>query len=231
MIPRGCAAFFTEMFMKHSLRMLLAVMCCSLCGIARADVAQVEVQALMKGSAMLRIGGQSRLLRAGERSPEGVLLVSSSPREAVIDVKGQRRTLNLSNRIAGNFAEPEQTEVQIARNLNHQYLTTAEINGRQMLVLVDTGANSVAMNGAHARSLGIDYLRKGTPVRVGTAGGVVQGYNVVLDEVSIGGISARYVEATVIDSDSPTQVLLGMTYLQHVTLRERDGIMYLRQKY
>lgn len=220
-----------EVSVKHWLRIVLAVVCCLCGGMARAEVAQVEAQALMKGSAMLRIGGQSRLLRVGERSVEGVLLVSASPREAVIDVKGQRRTLSLSNRIAGGFTEPEQAEIQIARNLNHQYLTTAQINGRQMLVLVDTGANSVAMNSAHARSLGIDYLRKGTPVRVGTAGGVVQGYGIVLDEVSIGGISARYVEATVIDSDSPAQVLLGMTYLQHVTLRERDGIMYLRQKY
>src|SRR5690606_17519430 len=146
-------------------------------------------------------------------------------------VKGQRCTLNMRNRIAATFAEPEQKEDQIARNRNHQYLTTDGINGPQMMVPVSRGANRVALTGAKERRRGIDHLPTGAQERVGTAGGVVQGENVVLDEVSIGGISARYVEAYVIDSDSPTQVLLGMTYLQHVTLRERDGIMYLRQKY
>lgn len=193
-------------------------------------VTRVEAQALMKNSAMLRIDESTRMLRAGERSPEGVLLVSASPREAVVEFDGKRRSLSLSNRIAGTFDEPDKTEVRIPRNDKHQYITSGEINGRRVLVLVDTGANSVAMNSSQATSLGINYS-KGTPTMVGTASGVARGYNVVLDKISIGGISASFVEATVIEGDFPAQILLGTTYLQHVGMREDSGIMYLRQKY
>ncbi|MET0378295.1 MAG: TIGR02281 family clan AA aspartic protease [Spongiibacteraceae bacterium] len=197
-----------------------------------ADAAtRVEAQALMKNSAILRIDQEQRLLRTGQRSPEGVLLVSASPREAVVEIDGRRSTLNLSNRIAGTFEEPDQSEVQIPRNDRHQYITTATINGRRNLVLVDTGANSVALNSIAADRLGLDYQKRGTPIMVSTASGVAQGYSVVLDKIVIGEITASYVDATVIVGSFPTHILLGTTFLQHVGMREENGIMYLRQKY
>lgn len=215
---------------KYRYALFVAGMGVALAAMA-VSVSHVEVQALMKDAAMLRIDQSQHMLHVGERSPEGVRLVAASPREAVIEVEGQRRTLTLSNRIASNFEEPTQTEVQIARNQYQQYLTSAEINGRRVLVQVDTGANSVAMNGNEARNLGIDYQRKGTPTMVGTASGVAQGYAVVLDKVTVGGISASFVEATVIEGNFPMHVLLGTTFLQHVGMREEGGIMYLKQKF
>lgn len=192
---------------------------------------RVEAQALMKNSAILRIDQEQRLLRTGQRSPEGVLLVSASPREAVVEIDGRRSTLSLSNRIAGSFAEPDHSEVQIPRNDRHQYITSATINGRRSLVLVDTGANSVALNSGDADRLGLDYQKRGTPIMVSTASGVAQGYGVVLDKIVIGDISASYVDATVIVGSFPQHILLGTTFLQHVGMREENGIMYLRKKY
>ena len=191
---------------------------------------RIEVQALMQEAAILRIDGQQRLLRSGQRSPEGILLVSADPRRASIEVDGKRRELTLSQRIAGTFEETAPTEIQITRNNNHQYLTNGEINGRRLLMLIDTGANSVALSAAQARDLGIDY-RHGTPSRVSTAGGIKPAWGVTLDKVSIGGIAVNYVPAVVIEGDFPQTALLGITYLKHVGLREDNGIMYLRQKY
>lgn len=199
--------------------------------LAANAAARVEAQALMKNSAILRIDQEQRLLRTGQRSPEGVLLVSASPREAVVEVDGRRSTLNLSNRIAGAFAEPDQSEVQIPRNNLHQYITTATINGRSQQVLVDTGANSVALNSIDADRLGLDYLKRGTPTMINTASGVARGYSVVIDKIVVGDISADYVDATVIVGNFPTHILLGTTFLQHVGMREENGIMYLRKKY
>lgn len=179
---------------------------------------------------MLRIDGQQRLLRSGQRSPEGILLISADARRALVEMDGKRRELTLSQRIAGNFAETEPTEIQITRNNNHQYLTNGEINGRRLLMLIDTGANSVALSAAQARDLGIDY-RRGTPSQVSTAGGVKPAWSITLDKVSIGGIAVNYVPAVVIEGDFPQTALLGITYLKHVGLREDNGIMYLRQKY
>ena len=203
-------------------------------GVLCAAVAQasprVEVQALMKGSALLRIDQEQRLLRTGETSVEGVRLLSATPREAVVEIDGRRSTLTLSSRIAGGFDAPEHVEVQIARSANLQYITTASINGHRIPVLVDTGANSVAMNSADARRLGIDYLR-GAPVRIRTASDVVRGYVVTIDKIVIGNITASYVEATVTEGDFPQRILLGTTFLQHVGMREENGVLYLRQKY
>lgn len=218
--------------MLHYIRMavFIAGLLLGLQSLAGA-AARVEVQALMADSALLRIDGQQHMLHSGQRSPEGVLLISADPRRAVVEIDGHRTELSLSQRIAGTFAETESTEVRIERNERHQYLTTAEINGRRTLVAVDTGANTVALSGEQARALGIDYHKLGTPSRVSTAGGVRAAYALQLDKITVGGIAISYVPAMVIEGDYPEVVLLGMTYLQHVGLREDNGIMYLRQKY
>jgi aspartyl protease family protein len=200
------------------------------CAIALA-LAQIEVQALMQGAAILRIDGAQRMLRSGERSPEGVLLIDADPRRAVVAIAGQRRELHLSQRIAGNFTAVAVNEVKIPRNAARQYLTTGTINGRRALVVVDTGANTVALSSSQARSLGIEFLNSGVPVRANTAGGVKNAYAVTLERVEVGGIAIDRVPATVIEGDAPEHILLGTTFLRHVGMREEDGIMYLRQKY
>lgn len=185
----------------------------------------------MQNAAVLRIDGQQRLLRAGQRSPEGVLLVSATPLAATVEVDGQRHPLSLSRRIAGNFVAPARSEVTIHRDARNQYLTSGLINGVARRMLVDTGASMVALNAADATRLGIDYRRKGQPGRASTAGGVVEAWQVTLDSVSVGGITVHHVPAMVLAGEHPAWVLLGMTYLKHVNLREASGVMVLEQKF
>lgn len=201
------------------------------CGFSSAfAVGSVEVQALMSDAAVLRIGNQQRMLRNGQRSPEGVLLVNADTRRAIIEIDGQRKELTLSQRISGNFVAADTSEVRIERNANAQYLTTASINGRLTTVLVDTGANTVALSGTQAAALGIAYHR-GTPTQVGTASGVAKAYAVQLDSIAVGGVSVPYVPAVVIEGDFPPVTLLGMTYLQRVGMREENGALFLKQKF
>ena len=68
-------------------------------------------------------------------------------------------------------------------------------------------------------------------MRIRTASDVVPGYIVTVDKIAIGNITASYVEATVTEGDFPQRILLGTTFLQHVGMREENGILYLRQKY
>lgn len=196
-----------------------------------AAVPQVEVHALMRDAAVLRIGGQQRLLRKGQRSPEGVLLVSADARGAVIETDGQRHTLGLSQRIAGTFAAADLSEVTIVRNGRNEYLASGEVNGGRLLMLVDTGASMVALSAREAARLGIDFRKLGTPGRAGPAGGVVNAWQVKLDRVSVGGITVHHVPAMVLEGEHPQHLLLGMTYLEHVNLREQEGVMVLQQKY
>ena len=141
-----------------------------------------------------------------------------------IEIDGQRKRLAVSERIGGNFSTPERAVVRVPRDAQLQYRTTAELNGVRMTVIVDTGANIIAMNAAHARSLGFGP-DEGALSRVQTAGAILPARRVTLGSVSVGGIRVNSVEATIIDGPQPSTVLLGMSFLRHVEMREIDAII------
>lgn len=195
-----------------------------------ASAEQIKAVALFKGGAMLEIDGAQHMLRAGQRAGN-VTLISATAREAVVSIGGKEHRLSLSQEILGSYTAPALREVQIPRNEYQQYLTTAEINGFPIASLIDTGANKVAMNSAHARQLGVD-LSQGVATMVGTASGTAPATAVTLSRVAVGGIEASNVEAVVMqDADYPPMVLIGTSYLRHVDMRHNDGILFLRQKF
>ena len=190
---------------------------------------EVVAEGLLPGMAVLRIDGERVTLRPGQR--EGaVRLIEVSSREALIELDGQQQRITISQRVESSYSRPETRSVTIARNQNLQYLTNAQINGRQVRVLVDTGANSVAINTEQARALGIRD-DDGEAAQVQTASDVLIARKVQLRSVVVGGIEATAVDATVIDGDQPPVILLGMSFLRHVELEERDGILTLRGRW
>jgi len=198
----------------------------SVCALAQP---RIEVLALFRDAAMLEIDGQEVLLRVGQ-SRAGVQLLRADAREVSVKYEGREQTLVLSRRVGSRFQEPDVPTVSIPRNRQLQYITSAEINGRRMPVLVDTGANVVALNSQHAAQLNIDYRGRGQSTTVLTASGSVEAWSIRLDRVDIGGIVVENVDATVIEGAAPQTVLLGTSYLQHVQLNERDGILYLSRR-
>jgi aspartyl protease family protein len=207
-------------------RLLLTV---TICLSAEAVLADLEVLALFRGAALLKVDGEQKLLKVGQ-TWKNVALLEASSREAVADIGGERVALTVSKRISSSYTVPETRRVLIRKNGQRQYITTAEINGRRAEVLVDTGANIVAINANAARAMGIDYER-GAPSRVATAGGVVKAWSVILDSVDVGGIAVSSVQASVLEGAFPETVLLGMTYLQHVELSENGGVLSLTARY
>jgi aspartyl protease family protein len=193
-------------------------------------VDKVQVLALFLGKAMLVIDGKQRLLKAGNSSPEGIQLLSASPREAVVIWNGEQRTLKPGGGIRTNYAKPRQREVRIVRDNNGSYTTSGSINGRAVDFLVDTGASGVAMSSAQADALNIPYELTGRPVNVGTAGGTSRGYQVVLDRVRVGEVELRRVEGVVIEAQTKHRVLLGMSFLRRLEMRQQDNVMLLRQR-
>jgi len=207
----------------HALLLLTAL---ALPLIAQADM---QVQGLFKGAVLLNIDGQQKLVKVGQ-SWKGIKVLEASSRQAVAEIDGQLHTLVLSTHISIHYKEPAVTVVHIRKNQQRQYITTALINGFSVPVLVDTGANIVAFNARTARKLGVDY-KKGVPSRVSTASGVVTGYRVMLDSVDVGGLIAHNVQASVLEGAYPETVLLGISYLQHVEMHEKDGVLMLMRKY
>lgn len=190
----------------------------------------IQVKGLFKNGAILNIDGVQRMLRVGKRSPEGVLLIEADSKQAIIEIDGQRQQLGLSRLIGSNFKPVTKREVTIRRNEINQYITNALINGRRLPVLVDTGANTVAMSSVTADSLGINY-RQGRQAMVSTASGTAPSFMVKLQSIKIGSISVLAVEAVVIVGAFPQTVLLGMSFLEHVDMRETNGILHLQGKF
>jgi aspartyl protease family protein len=194
--------------------------------LAQADVV---VKGLFKGAALLEVDGKQKLLKPGEQF-HGITLLEANSQRAIAEINGEPQTLLISTYITTHYVEPVATTVRIPKNQQRQYITTALINGRSTPVLVDTGANVVALNSSTARSLGLDY-KKGRPHQVQTASGIVTGYHVKLDKIDVGGLVVHHVEASVLEGAQPATVLLGTSYLQHVQMSEKDGVLMLMRKF
>jgi aspartyl protease family protein len=189
----------------------------------------VEAKMLAQGSAILMIDGNQHMLREGNKSPEGVLLVSADGKQAVIEIEGKRKTISLSRGIVNQFKAADKTEIRIASGQGGHYQTKGLINGMPVDFLVDTGATSIAMNYIEANRLGIDY-RAGTPIAVSTANGTITAFLVTLSSVSVGNIVIHQVPAAVSSTDSPSIILLGNSYLSKVDFKIDQGVLVLKEK-
>jgi len=195
-------------------------------------VERLRVVALFPDKAMVEIDGKNRLLKKGKASPEGVLLISADAKGAVLEVDGKRENYELGRHVSAAYSKPKVQEVRIWRNTRGGYTTVGTINGRTVNMLVDTGASAVAMSEVEARRLGIPYQLKGTVIRVSTASsGNVKGYNVILDRVQVGDILLRNVQGTVIEGSSPSEVLLGMTFLGQLQMENSGNVLLLKTKH
>jgi aspartyl protease family protein len=194
-------------------------------------VESIRVMALFPNKAMVEIDGSSRLLKVGKRSPEGVLLISADSSEAVIEVNGEQKNYQVGARYGGNFSTGKKREVRILRNNRGDYTTVGTINGRNVKMLLDTGATSVAMSSVEAKRLGIQYWLSGQRIMVSTASGMAKAYAITLDRVQVGSIGMSNVKATVVEGGSPQEVLLGMSFLNQVEMINSGNVMLLRSKF
>lgn len=185
---------------------------------------EIVVRGLFDGAALLEVAGEAKLVRVGGKHPSGVKLLAANSQRAIVDIQGRRHQLALNKGIGAIYREAEKQEVVLQRTANREYRARIYINGRGAEAVVDTGATSVAMSAAHARHLGINYSG-GTEVAVATASGVGRGYAVQLDKISVGSIERHHVGAVVIEGSFPHVILLGMTFLEHVDLKESGNIL------
>lgn len=192
---------------------------------ALGESSAIELEALLGDTAVLMIDGQRKTLRVGQ-SHAGITLVAVQRTEAMLDINGQAETVGLSRRVSTNFQQQDEQVVTIPRDAMMKYETSALINGHSALVMVDTGANMVAMSSEQARAMNIDYSA-GTPTNVETASGLTSAYAITLQSVTIGGIQVDNVPAMVVEGAYPGTILLGMSFLRHVKLQEHNGILSL----
>lgn len=209
---------------------LLFAVSLSLVTLAVTAASRVQVVGLFPGAAVLNVDGQRKLVRVGQAGPGGVEVISADSKGAVLRVEGVERRYGLSRELSSGFAEPDRRQLSIAQGQGGHYWIAGSINGQPVLFLVDTGATSVAINEIQARRLGIDYRVDGRQIVVGTASGTAKAWRVNLNSVKVGAIDVLGVEAVVVEGGSPTDALLGMSFLSRVSWREDQGVLKLESK-
>ena len=188
----------------------------------------MTVKGLFKNTIVLTVDGQQLLIKKGQ-TKEGITLIQSNSRQAVIEVGGQRQTVTLSSRVGGSYQAPSKRVVRIASQQGGHHWVRGQVNGRSVDFVVDTGASVISMNLSTAKRLGIDY-QKGKPARASTANGVIEVRSVLLEKVTVGSIIQNQVAATVHMDDSLPVVLLGNSFLSNVDMRTEDGVLVLEAR-
>ena len=114
--------------------------------------------------------------------------------------------------------------VVLKRNAGGHYVAPGRINGKPVTFLLDTGATRVSVPEALADRIG---LKRGARQQSMTANGVVSVYATRLDSVQLGGIELRNVPASINPFMPEDTVLLGMSFMKHLDMVQRDGTLSL----
>ena len=199
------------------LAMALALACASAAAVAQEAAApqSVALTGILGNKALLVVDGSApKAVEAGSTYKQ-VQIVSVKDGEAQVRIAGQPHTLRLGESpvsVAGGQLPTSNTgRIVLTADTRGHFMTPGMINGKATRFLVDTGATAVSMGVSEARKLGIDYS-KGQPVRMGTANGVAQGWQLKLSSVRISDVELRNVDAVITSNDMPF-VLLGNSYL------------------
>ncbi len=117
------------------------------------------------------------------------------------------------------------SEVVLHRNRSGHYIAPGQINGHDVIFLLDTGATTISVPERVARQAG---LEAGRASRVTTASGVVQVYQTQLSSVQLGNIRMHQVPAHINPHMPSDIVLLGMSFMKNLEMTQRDGVLTLR---
>jgi len=196
-----------------------------------AAATDVTVVGLFPGKAVVTINrGAPRTLSVGQKTAEGVVLVSVDKSSAVLEIDGKKQSLEMGQHFESAAATGTLSTVTIAAGQGGHFMTAGQVNGNSVRFMVDTGATLVSIPANEARRLGIDF-EKGQRGYASTAGGVVRSYRVKLDSVTVGGITLMGVDASVSESAGMDFLLLGNSFLSRTEMRREGEILTLTKRY
>lgn len=198
---------------------------------APAFAQSVSMSGSLGDKALLLIDGVPRTLATGA-SVQGVKLLRVTGSDAVVEVKGQRVTLQLGGaqvNLGGVPSDGGGTQIVLAAGSGGHFVSGGSINGKSVRFLVDTGATYVSMGANEAERIGLDY-RRGQRGMTHTANGVMAVYKVSLASVRVGDVQVYNVEALV--GQAPmAQVLLGNSFLTRFQMKRENDTMTLSKRY
>ena len=114
--------------------------------------------------------------------------------------------------------------VSLDQHISGHYFSQGTINDHPVKFLLDTGATHVAIPESVAKRLGLVYGQK---IFTTTANGTGTSYKTRIRTLSLGGIVQRDVKASIATGMQGDEILLGMSFLRHLDLVQRDGVLTL----
>jgi len=216
--------------LRLSLLILLSVSLLLLAHTASANT-RVNIVGLFSNKAVMIINdGKPKTLSVGQ-SVDGVKLIATDSSSATLLIEGKTTLLGMGQAASvGETSANNNPSVTLYASAGGHFVSECKINGAALKFLIDTGATTVALNSGDAKFAKIDY-KKGEPVLVSTANGVVTAYRVTIANLKIGGITLSQVEGSVLEGGFPSVVLMGMSALNRMEVKHQGSTMTLTKKY
>ncbi len=127
------------------------------------------------------------------------------------------------------FEVPVANAAILRKDRDGHFWADADVDGTHVRFMVDTGASTVALTYRDAQRIGLEPDTLDYAWRIRTAGGEVMGASVLLEDIEIGQVRIRDVEAMIL-RDGLTQSLLGMSFLNELESYEfRQSNLIIRQ--
>jgi aspartyl protease family protein len=213
--------------MRYFISLSLFLACAMGCAAARAQVALIGT--IGDKAAVIAIdGGDPKTVKVGQ-TWSGVTVIAVEKDGATVEIEGTQRVLARGQHYRQAGPVSDRQSVTLAADSAGHFISEGSINGIPIRFVVDTGASSIALPGADARRMGIDY-RKGRRGMSQTANGPVPIYVVKLETVRLGSIELSGVEAIVIEQGLEV-ALLGMSFLNRVEMKQEGSTLTLLRRF
>ena len=162
-----------------------------------------------------------------------VLLILGVLGARFIDQKAARSASSAASAVIAR-SEPaspatNSRSVVLTRGRGGHFWTEAQVDGRRIEFVIDTGASAIALRESDAARLGLHPSQRDYTVKVSTANGISRAAPVELRNVEIGDIVVRDVPALVHPDDALGINLLGMSFLAKVRWTHERGKLVLEQ--
>jgi len=145
--------------------------------------------------------------------PTGSSVGSGDSTKILVDPKSDeaKRIAELKAKKSAQFSSQDGS-VELQRNGDGHFYADVHINGAPIRMLIDTGASGIALSREDAQMAGLATSIGMTDVVGEGASGEVRGEWVRLDRVELGPLSARDLDAAILDGGQ--QSLLGQSFLR-----------------
>lgn len=120
-------------------------------------------------------------------------------------------------------ARPDASSVTVVPDAKGNYVVQTTVNDIPVAMVVDTGANVVALTEKDAQSVGLAISPTDYRAKILTANGSALGAPVLLGKIAIGGIEVDNVQAIVVPEGKLPISLLGMSFLSKLSYFNESG--------